>query len=535
MGRKGDNFWQHAVKLNGRFKCNYCKDIIPGGATRIKSHLSGIRGNGVKPCPLVPDNVRAAALVEVVDSSNRRAKTIVGSSNFEGCSNSASAQGMQNLDEITTNYDSLDENMKVLKQKLEKLTRREADIKSKVEELESLPGKKRKIEVETWLRDVKQGKRHVFGIETDIKKLTQEVTKLVERELPESLIQDDVDQTREDDLSWATNLLRFSRALENFAKNESKFLKKSFLYCAFYLENEELDIDSLITRLRDEGLIDGTKSLEGQFEEGLNILHQLENGGLLEVVSNNRVVMHELYRVTAKSYTKGRFVVKANMGLTRIPHEIKSSVHVENMEKVSLFNNKIDEISLSTSPKFLKLTTLILCRNPLGEITDYFFLHMPAIQVLDLSYTNIKILPDTVSDLRSLTTLCLSHCSSLRYVPCLAKLQDLMRLDLSSSIIPELPQGLEMLLNLRWLNLLGLFYLDKLTPMLVVSKLTKLQYLALPWNTNKVKVKADDLKELKMLETFTGNFHDSQSLQCLRENYAGSKSWTQKLHHGVES
>ena len=34
MGRKEDQFWEHAEKLNGRFKCKFCKNEYPGGASR---------------------------------------------------------------------------------------------------------------------------------------------------------------------------------------------------------------------------------------------------------------------------------------------------------------------------------------------------------------------------------------------------------------------------------------------------------------------------------------------------------------------
>jgi hypothetical protein len=55
MGRKRDHFWDHADDLNGRFKCNYCKREFPGGASRIKSHLAGVKGRDIVICEVVPD------------------------------------------------------------------------------------------------------------------------------------------------------------------------------------------------------------------------------------------------------------------------------------------------------------------------------------------------------------------------------------------------------------------------------------------------------------------------------------------------
>ncbi|KAJ7948559.1 transcription factor bHLH [Quillaja saponaria] len=511
MGRKKDSFWQHAEDLNGRFKCNYCGREFAGGATRIKSHLSGLKGNEIDICASVPEDVRAIAF-EVIGGSIRRDKAIVGSSNIEGCLNSASAQGMQKLDEIIS-FDSLDENVRILREKLKALTHREADIQRELEKLESLPGKRRKnIEVDTWLTDAKQRKEQVFSMETELKNLTQEVTKVAERKLPESLTLEDADESGEEDLLGTIKLLRAIRALENLSEKKSKFLRECFLYCALYPANKEFEREDLIRKFADEGLLDGEKSLEGQFEEGLNILYQLQKHGMLEVGSNhrggNQALMHEFSRATAMNIIEGkrRFMIRVNMGLKRMP-EIQYSEHVEIMEKVSFVNNEIEEISLTKSPNCLKLSTLLLGWNPLRKINDSFFHHMPAIQVLDLSNTQLEILPDAVSDLKTLTALLLSHCNYLKYVPSLAKLQALKRLDLSYTAITELPQGLDMLLTLRWLDLLGLHEL-KILPGSVIFRLINLQYLALPWYSALAKVKADDVKDLKKLETFTCNFYD---------------------------
>ncbi|KAJ7948620.1 LRR and NB-ARC domain disease resistance protein [Quillaja saponaria] len=305
MVRPKDSIWKHAENLKGRFKCNYCGLEFAGGATRIKSHLSGIKGQGIDKCNEVPEHVRAAAF-EVADGSNKRARPLVGSSNIEGSANSAYAQGMQNLDEIST-YDSLDENMKILKEKLEDLICQEADIKRKLFAIESLPGKKRKSEVDDWLRDVNRRKQQVFGIETHIRKLTQEVTKLAERNLPEILTFDDANHSGGEVLLQAEKLGRLSKSLENLAKSRNNVLKECFLCCAFYLGNKKTKTEYLIMRLADEGLIDGTKSLGGQFEEGLGILHQLQNSELLEVESNN-VRMDKQSRAVAMSIKEGSFM-----------------------------------------------------------------------------------------------------------------------------------------------------------------------------------------------------------------------------------
>ncbi|XP_065621426.1 putative disease resistance protein RGA3 isoform X2 [Quercus suber] len=66
MGRERDQFWAHAVKVNGRFKCNFCEQDFPGGASRIKAHLAGVPGHDIKACNAVPREVqeKAQALIQ---------------------------------------------------------------------------------------------------------------------------------------------------------------------------------------------------------------------------------------------------------------------------------------------------------------------------------------------------------------------------------------------------------------------------------------------------------------------------------------
>ena len=79
MGRKRDHFWDHADDLNGRFKCNYCKREFPGGASRIKSHLVGVKGRDIVICEVVPDNVRKEAY-EATEGRNKKQKVVSTSS-----------------------------------------------------------------------------------------------------------------------------------------------------------------------------------------------------------------------------------------------------------------------------------------------------------------------------------------------------------------------------------------------------------------------------------------------------------------------
>ncbi|KAK8589097.1 hypothetical protein V6N12_023503 [Hibiscus sabdariffa] len=74
-------------------------------------------------------------------------------------------------------------------------------------------------------------------------------------------------------------------------------------------------------------------------------------------------------------------------------------------------------------------------------------------KVLDLSYTNILNLPDSISNLGNLNSLVLRRCHKLRYLPSLAELKALKKLDLYQTAISEIPPQMEMLEKLAYLGL----------------------------------------------------------------------------------
>ncbi|KAK4551754.1 hypothetical protein RGQ29_032275 [Quercus rubra] len=74
MGRQRDQFWDHAKNENGRFKCNYCQQDFPGGASRIKAHLAGIPGHDIKACNAVPQDVQEKA--QATQGTNKKLKSV---------------------------------------------------------------------------------------------------------------------------------------------------------------------------------------------------------------------------------------------------------------------------------------------------------------------------------------------------------------------------------------------------------------------------------------------------------------------------
>ena len=85
MGRKRDQFWDHAKDLpNGRFECNYCEKVFPGGASRIKSHLAGVKRRDIVICEAVPKDVQEKACQEIKGANKKHKSASTSSSAKEG-------------------------------------------------------------------------------------------------------------------------------------------------------------------------------------------------------------------------------------------------------------------------------------------------------------------------------------------------------------------------------------------------------------------------------------------------------------------
>ncbi|XP_073263025.1 LOW QUALITY PROTEIN: probable disease resistance protein At4g27220 [Populus alba] len=303
-------------------------------------------------------------------------------------------------------------------------------------------------------------------------------------------------------------LLRFSYdRLGDFS------LQQCLLYCALFPEDHEIEREELIGYLIDEGIIKGKRSRGDAFDEGHTMLNRLENVCLLESAKMKYddircVKMHDLIRDMAIRILleNSQGMVKAGAQLKELPD---AEEWTENLTRVSLMANKIEEIPSSHSPRCPYLSTLLLCQNDwLGFIADSFFKQLHGLKVLDLSWTGIENLPDSVSDLVSLTVLLLNDCRKLRYVPSLKKLTALKRLNLSHTTLEKMPQGMECLTSLRYLRMNGCG--GKEFPSGILPKLSHLQIFVLEelvWpNYAPITVRGKEVGSLRNLETLECHF-----------------------------
>ncbi|KAF3620074.1 hypothetical protein FXO37_33418 [Capsicum annuum] len=155
-------------------------------------------------------------------------------------------------------------------------------------------------------------------------------------------------------------------------------------------------------------------------------------------------------------------------------------------------------------------------------IPGSFFQYMKNLQVLDLSYnSDLMELPSCISQLGSLRALSLRECEQVKSVPSLGKLKNLRVLDVFLTGIKEVPQGMENLVKLKFLDM-GRTDLDEL-PKEILTKLSHLQYLNLP---ERVNAPAEDLASLELLEEFGGRFCDLHNFnKFMRSLHNYEKDW----------
>ncbi|CAF2171449.1 unnamed protein product, partial [Brassica napus] len=235
-------------------------------------------------------------------------------------------------------------------------------------------------------------------------------------------------------------------------------IKSCFLYCSLFPEDYLIEKEKLIDYWICEGFISENKDRERTVNQGYDIIGNLVRSCLLleEGSNKSKVKMHDVVREMALwissdlGENREKCIVRAGVGLCEVPKVGKW----RDVEKMSLMINNIREIS--GSPKCHKLTTLFLQGNmPLASISGKFLMCMPKLVVLDLSQ-NLRLnrLPEEMSGLVSLKYLDLSRTMISQLPVCLQKLKKLMHLYLEGMRNLRSINGISSLSSLRTLALL---------------------------------------------------------------------------------
>ncbi|GKV44461.1 hypothetical protein SLEP1_g51644 [Rubroshorea leprosula] len=323
----------------------------------------------------------------------------------------------------------------------------------------------------------------------------------------------------------------FTRLKFSFDRLPDEKIQNCFLYCSLFHEDYSyedcsLDREELIEGWIDEGLMDGLRSREAAYDRGHAFLDVLEKNSLLEKHFERKIKMHDVVRDMAiRSIGLGvGYMVKSKTGwkLTEVPNEHEWA---RDLKKVSLMANDISKILVGLTPKCSTLSTLILSNNPLTEIPESFFEDMSGLKVLDLSKTDVEALPSSISKLKYLSALRLKRCHKLKCLPSLEKLVALKKLDLLFAGIEVVPQGMEMLVSLEYLNL-SCTRLKEI-PTGILSKLSSLQYLVVTSSLENsgVKINIEEVARLRKLEILNCICDDMQDFNHLLTEFKNFKNF----------
>ncbi|XP_050272943.1 uncharacterized protein LOC126716054 isoform X3 [Quercus robur] len=168
----------------------------------------------------------------------------------------------------------------------------------------------------------------------------------------------------------------------------------------------------------------------------------------VNILKSSGLMQSQIEDVEMKSEASGCFLMQGGLGLIMPPKDDDW----KNAKEIYLMDNELS--ILPENPRCPNLSALFLPRNyKLRTIPPSFFDHMPALQILNLSRTSIKSLPDSIIKLVSLKRLFLNNCHRLMTLsPKVGDHKQLEVIDLEGAKIMDLPMEIKELTNLKCLE-----------------------------------------------------------------------------------
>ncbi|KAM5575311.1 disease resistance protein RPM1-like [Rosa sericea] len=269
-----------------------------------------------------------------------------------------------------------------------------------------------------------------------------------------------------------------------------KQLKRLFLYCSLFPSHYEFRRDELVQMWIAEGLIEETHG--GVMEDiGGEYFMSLQNKGfLVPSRCDYRVDFDSVFSVPI--YNPGHLLYKGNplkfsrLGRTIAPVEYFVAVDgrldgaLEMTQRLSLICKDIDEMTFGVLKKFKHLRTLLVlagCGSSIKYVPRDLFLSFKELRTLNLSQTLISELPSSIRNAKSLRYLDLSNTLITRLPESVDSLHTLQTVRLRGCVhFLQLPKGMKKLINLRHIDLDIIRQLRSMPPHL--GSLTNLQTLS---------------------------------------------------------
>ncbi|GKC73027.1 NB-ARC domains-containing protein [Tanacetum coccineum] len=259
----------------------------------------------------------------------------------------------------------------------------------------------------------------------------------------------------------------------DFLENE---VQSCFLLCCMFQEDAYILLENLVYYAVGLAKFHGLKSMEDarqRVEDAVKIL--TSSGLLLNLEMKTHTKMHDVVRDVAlliASEGKNNFLVEAGKGLTEwLPRKNE----LESYTGISLMNNKITKLP-NYELHLPHLEVFLISNNfQLPMFTDELVQGMKEIKVLDMVYCNQREL-HSFKLLTKLRVLNLMGNRSFHDISILGEMKELEILILSSTGIKEIPQEIGQLVDLRRLEVKNCKDLSHVAPG-VISKLWRLEEL----------------------------------------------------------
>lgn len=210
-------------------------------------------------------------------------------------------------------------------------------------------------------------------------------------------------------------------------------VKPCFIFCSHFPKNTEIECKYLVYAWIAQGFVSTQEGGEETYEVGLSYFQELIDRCLLEISKFGEdgqvefCKMHDLLHdlAVSESEKQTKCLLKPGGDLTALT--VKGC---RGVRRISLMKNKISTIEEAIHCPGLR--TLLLSGNSnLTSIPASFFKNLKYLTVIDLSYTTMKSLPETIGDLKHLKFLSLSGTKIEELPESLSGLQRLQFLDVS--------------------------------------------------------------------------------------------------------
>ncbi|KAG1347803.1 putative disease resistance protein RGA3 [Cocos nucifera] len=219
-------------------------------------------------------------------------------------------------------------------------------------------------------------------------------------------------------------------------------LKQCFIYCSLFPIKYTLNMHYITQLWIAEGFVKA---------EGSSTIEEIAEDYCRELTMRNLLQpdfrMHDLLHCLA------RYMARDESSAVRKVHELGSSNELMKVRRVFLRDNETTEIP-DVFVKQESLRTLMWPRSLMSEAQmDVVFNKLYRLRVVDMSYSKIQRLPDSLGNLIHLRYLNISQ-TKISVIPeTLGNLRNLRGLDMSSTEISVIPESIGNLTNLRRLDI----------------------------------------------------------------------------------